>query len=112
MNATLLLVYFAIWLALAIGTFLFFRGKDPAFKKRWHRRVAVFNVSIIGGMLLLMVALMGHWEATVIFAAAFLYFMWVAVFRTRVCPGCGRLCQPQNLITPEKFCSKCGTALE
>jgi len=111
MNATLLLVYFATSLALAIGTFFFFRGKDPAFKKRWHRPVALFGASIIGGMIVLMVALMGHWEATAIFAAAAVYFIWVGAFQTRVCLGCGNVSQPRNLITPEKFCSKCGTAL-
>ena len=112
MNETLLLAYFVIWFALVIGSFLFFRGKDPAFKKRWHRPVAIFGTSIIGGMIVLMVALMGHREATVIFAAAALFFIWVGAFQTRVCLGCGKASQPRNLITPEKFCSKCGTALE
>ena len=112
MNETLFIAYFVIWLALAIGSFLFFRGKDPAFKRRWHRPVAVVSSLIIGGMIVLMVALMGDWRATAIFAAAALFFVWLAAFRTRVCPGCGKFLQPRNLITPEKFCSNCGTALD
>jgi hypothetical protein len=28
-----------------------------------------------------------------------------------VCLGCGKVWQPENLITPQKSCSKCGTAL-
>ncbi len=112
MNATLLLVYFAIWLALAIGTFFLFRGKDPAFKRRWHRPVTLVTASIICGMLVLMVALMGHWGATIFFLAVSVFMIWVGAFQTRVCLGCGRASQPRNLFTPEKFCSKCGTALE
>ena len=112
MNETLIIAYFVIWFALPIGTFLFFRGKDPAFKKRWHRPVALFGTSIIGGMIVLMVALMGDWRAAAIVAAAALFIAWVKAFQTRVCLGCGKTCQPRNLITPEKFCSKCGAALE
>jgi purine-cytosine permease-like protein len=112
MNETLFIAYFVIWFALAVGSFLFFRGKDPEFKKRWHRPVAIIGTSIIGGMMVLMVALMGDWRATAIFAAAALFIGWVGAFQTRVCLGCGKVCQPQNLVTPEKFCSKCGTALD
>ncbi|MBW2162063.1 MAG: hypothetical protein JRH14_19205 [Deltaproteobacteria bacterium] len=109
MNETLFAIYFPIWLALAIGTFLFFRGREPAFKKRWHRPVYGLNVAVIGGMLVAMT--IPNWTAFAIFTVAFMYFMWVGIFQTRVCLGCGRICQPTNLITPEKFCSKCGTAL-
>ncbi|KPK17721.1 MAG: hypothetical protein AMJ62_01140 [Myxococcales bacterium SG8_38] len=31
--------------AIAGGSFLFFRGKDPAFKKRWYRPVAIVGTS-------------------------------------------------------------------
>jgi len=112
MNDTLLSAYFAIWLTLALSSFLLFRGKDPAFKHRWHQPVAAINVAIVGGMIVLMVALTGSWPVTAIFAVAVLFFMWVTVFQTRVCLGCGKFCHPQDLITPEKFCSNCGKALE
>jgi hypothetical protein len=111
MNETLVIAYFVIWFALAIGTFLFFMGRDPAFKTRWHRRVAVFNVAVIGGMIILLAVPLGS-AAVALSTVATLYFLWVAVFQIRVCLGCGQLCQPRNLITAEKFCGKCGTALE
>lgn len=110
MNETLFLIYFPIWFALVIGTWLFFRGRDPAFKKRWYRHAYAFNITIIGGMLLLMT--IPHWQAFAIFAPAVAFFMWIALFRTRVCLECGKVCQPENLITPQKFCSKCGAALD
>lgn len=111
MSDTLLAAYFGTWLTLALSSFVFFRGKAPAFKHRWHQPVAAINVAIIGGMIVLMVSLSGSWLATVIFTAGVLFFMWVSVFQTRVCLGCGKFCKPENLITPEKFCSNCGKAL-
>jgi len=111
MNGTHLIVYFVIWFALAIGTFLFFMGRDPAFKHRWYRRVSVFNMAVIGGMLILLAVPFGL-VAVAVCTVATLYFLWLAVFQIRVCLGCGKLCQPRNLITAEKFCGKCGTALE
>lgn len=112
MNETLLIAYFVIWLAIAVGSFLFFRGKDPAFKKRWYRPVAIVGTSIIAGMIVFMVALMGDWRATVMFAAIALLLIWIGAFRTRVCSGCGRVSQPRSFIAPDEFCGKCGTALE
>ncbi|MDH3199458.1 MAG: hypothetical protein OEM15_01060 [Myxococcales bacterium] len=110
MNETLLVLYFPVWIACVIGTWLFFRGRDPAFKKRWYRHAYAFNITVIGGMIVLMT--IPHWEAFVIFTAAVLFFMWIALFRTRICPSCGKVCQPEYLITPQKFCSKCGAALD
>ena len=112
MNETLFIVYFVIWCVIAVGGFLFFRGKDPAFRKRWHRPVALVSTSIIGGMIVLIAALMGDWRTTVIFAAAALFFVWVSACRTRVCLACGKVSQPRHLVTPEKFCSSCGAELE
>ena len=112
MNDTLVIAYFGIWFSFAVGTFLFFRGKDPAFKRRWHRPVAIVVMFVIGGMIVLMAGLMGDWRATAVFAVAALFFVWVGAFRTRVCLRCGKVSQPRNLVTPERFCGKCGTALE
>ena len=111
MNETLFIAYFVIWFALAIGTFLFFRGRDPAFKHRWYRRVSGFNMAVIGGMIVLLAVPFGPIVVAVSLVAT-LYFLWVTIFQTRVCLGCGKISQPGNLITPQKFCNKCGTALE
>jgi hypothetical protein len=110
MNETLFVIYFPIWIACVIGTWLFFRGRDPAFKKHWYRRVSAFNLTLIGGMIVLMAIPMSLPFA--IFGAAFLLLMWIPISRTRVCLGCGKVCQPENLITPQKFCSKCGASLD
>jgi hypothetical protein len=53
-----------------------------------------------------------NWTAFAIFTVFVLFLLWVGIFRTRVCLGCGKLSQPDNLITPPSFCSKCGTALD
>ena len=110
-NETLVTIYFVVWFALAIGTFLFFMGREPAFKHRWYRSVSAFNMAVIGGMIVLMVIPFGP-VAIAVSTVATLYLLWVTVFQVRVCMGCGKICQPRNLITAEKFCGKCGTALE
>ncbi|MDH3625704.1 MAG: hypothetical protein OES69_11565 [Myxococcales bacterium] len=110
MNETLFAIYFPIWFALVIGTWLFFRGRDSAFKKRWYRRVSAFNVTVIVGMIVLMAIPMSLPFA--ILGAAMLPLMWIPIYRTRVCLACGKVCQPENLITPQKFCSKCGAGLD
>jgi len=112
MNETLLAIYFPVLLMLAVGTFLFFRRKDPAFKKRWYRHAYALNFTVIGGLIVLMAISIGSWPVVAIFSGAALFSIWVGVFRTRVCLGCGKLAQPENLITPQKFCSKCGTGLD
>ncbi len=109
MNETLLVLYFPVWIACVIGTWLFFRGRDPAFKKRWYHRASVFNGIVIGGMIVLIA--IPNWSF-VILTAAILLLTWVAIFRARVCPECGKVCQSEYLITPQKFCSNCGAGLD
>ena len=110
MNETLWIIYFPVWFALAIGSLLVFWKRDPAFKKRWYRRVSAFNLAIIGGMLVLMT--IPNWLAFAIFLAATLFIGWVSVFQTCVYISCGKVSQPDNLITAPCFCRKCGANLD
>lgn len=109
MNETILAIYLSVWLACAVGSVLFFWGRSPQFKKRWHRRVAAFDVIVIGGMLI--AATIPHWRMLFFFAGASLFIGWVAVFQTRVCPSCGKVSQPANLVSAPNFCRKCGMRL-
>lgn len=110
MNETLWAIYFPVWFALAIGSLLFFWRRDPAFKNRWYRRVTAFNIVIIGGMIVLMT--IPNWPAFTLFLAGVLFIGWASVFQTRVCLSCGKVSQPDNLVTAPSFCRKCGASLD
>jgi hypothetical protein len=49
---TVFVIFFAIWLALAIPTLLFYRRRDLAFRKRWHPYVYALHVVVLGTPLL------------------------------------------------------------
>ena len=94
MIETLWAIYVPVWFALAIGSLLFFWRRDPAFKKRWYRRVSAFNLAIIGGTIVLMT--IPNWRAFAIFLAGLLFLGWASVFQTRVCLSCGKVSQPDT----------------
>lgn len=107
---TILAIFFPLWFALAIGALLFYRRQDPAFRKRWHRHVYGANFALVGGAVILMT--IPDWAAFLVFTVFVLFLLWVGIFRTRVCLGCGKIAQPDKIIIPARFCSKCGTALD
>ena len=113
MNPALVTVYFVVWAACAVGSVAFFWHRDPTFKRRWYRRVSAFNIVVIGGFILVLVAQMSPpWWSFAIFLGMTLFIGWVNVFQTRVCPQCGKISQPDNLITAPSFCRKCGARLD
>jgi hypothetical protein len=112
-NPKLMMVYFVVWTVCAVGTTVLFWRRDPAFKRRWHRPIAIFNTVVIGGFILVFVAQMAPpWWVFLIFLGTLLFIGWVSVFQTRVCAQCGKICQPDNLVTAPRFCRSCGAKLD
>jgi amino acid transporter len=113
MNSTLVVVYLVVWAVCAVGSVVVFLRRDPQFTLRWYRRVAGFNFVVIGGFLLVLVAQMSPpWWYLVFFIGVALFIGWVSLFQTRVCPQCGKISQPDNLVTAPTFCRKCGARLD
>lgn len=110
MNKTLFALYFPIWIACAVAYVLLFWGRSPAFKRRWYRTAGVLFGTIIGGMLALFA--LPYWPMFVLVLVALIFMIWAGVFQARVCLSCGKVSQPDNLITAPKFCNRCGSRLE
>jgi|SRR5687768_2572417 len=113
MNEILVVAYFVTFIVCAVGSHVFFWRRDPRFKWRWYRRVTIFNFIVVGGMMLILLAQTSPpFLFSIIFVGALFFIGWVAAFQTRVCTSCGKVSQPQNLVTAPKFCTQCGAKLE
>ncbi|MGH9341211.1 MAG: hypothetical protein ACRD1R_16830 [Acidobacteriota bacterium] len=110
---TLIVIYFGIWILMVAGTLFFFWGRNPAFKKKWHRPVGIINGIVIGGLLILIaVAMKVPWQFLVFFVAAATLIEYFMLVKIRVCGECGRTVQPQRLVDTPKYCPRCGAALD
>jgi len=97
--------------AIAIGGWLFLRGKNPAAKRHWYPRLTAIN-SVIVFSLMSIILVAWQQPTGIIFIAVFgSLITYLSVTRTRVCEKCGRVSQPQNLISAPEFCPKCGAPL-
>lgn len=105
-------LYFIAWLVCAVGTTAVLFRASVAFRRRWFHRIALFNVIVIGGLL---VALTFH-DTTErrnwIFVVPVVALIAIAVTRARVCPTCGSITQPQNFWSTPQFCRRCGARLD
>jgi hypothetical protein len=104
-------VYFAAFGVVSLGSWLFVRRLSPEEKHRWYPKVSLAGIGILAPFFLAFPFMTGQiaFLAVVIPAIAFIGYVNVAV--VRVCKSCGRIAQPQNLVTPERFCAKCGAPL-
>jgi hypothetical protein len=104
-------IYFAVFGVVALGSWLFMRRLSPEKKHRWYPKVSLAGIGILAPFFLAFPIMTGQIAtlAVVIPAIAFIAYVNVAV--VRVCKSCGRIAQPQNLVTPERFCPKCGAPL-
>jgi hypothetical protein len=104
-------IYFSVWIALVIGSWLFFRRLDPKAKKVWQPRIGLFNLAVIGLFFLGPMLLSQNWLSVAVLIVFFAFFIYFGVYMTRVCESCGSATQPQSLFTAAEFCSKCGAKL-
>ena len=112
MEDTLFFTYGVTVLLLLIGSLLFMRGRDPAFKKRWQPRLALLSFIVIGGftMIMLVTIMKPPPVMLLVFVATLLLigFSWTKI---RVCGNCGKTVQPETFFRASKFCPRCGAEI-
>ena len=107
-NGILSLVYFAVWLILAVGTFILFWRKGPDFKKRYYHKVCLFNSFAIGFFMLALVWPHPIGIAMVLIGGGSIGYLNFKY--TKICDSCGKIIQ-QNPFSLAKYCEKCGSKL-
>ncbi len=106
----LIIAYFVVWLALAAGTWLFFRKKSAELKWRWSPRAALLNGVIVGTYLVVLATLGAGWLVGALFAGVLAMFVYVNVARTSICHRCGKG-RDIFIFRSPGFCGRCGTQL-
>lgn len=104
-------IYFIAWVILVVASTLFSARRGPSFKKRWHARITLFNIVVIGSFMVFIVSRWGGAVASLLVVVAVVAMGYLSVTRVLVCESCGRTNQPQNLITAPEHCLKCGAKL-
>ncbi len=105
------IVYFSVFAALVLGSWLFTRRLDAKAKKKWQPRLVLLAVAILGPFFVLPMLILRIWLGLGIVVIFLVFFVWLGVFKTRVCEACGTVTQPQNLVRTAEFCPKCGEKL-
>lgn len=111
MEAAFGTAYLVEFCGLALGAWLFSRRLDPAQKKYWQPRLSLASVVILAPFFVIPLLFWRQWlmlPITLIFLG---FIAWGHAFRTRVCDQCGTIVPPQQLITPARYCPKCGAPL-
>lgn len=108
--------FFAAWVSAAIaGYFLFVRGSDAAFKRKWFP----WYIVLVGACFAGFVLLPEHLTVTEFKADPWLFvpllaigvICYVNIRVTKFCDHCGSVTFPAGGFTPPKNCSKCGRPL-
>ncbi len=113
MGHSLTTTYVIVWLVCALGsTVRFFRRSVP-FRQKWIPRVALFNVLVIGGFLLaLAIRDEEPFAQLILGSAAIAFLVFLVVTRISVCPACGTVARPDNLLSRPKYCTRRGARLD
>jgi len=104
-------IFIIVWVGLVILCTMFFVGRDASFKKRWHVRISLICIAVIGGFMVFIVAKSVGALAVLPVVVGIVAIGYLSVTKVRVCDSCGKTNQPQNLITAPEYCSKCGKKL-
>jgi hypothetical protein len=107
----LFLAYFAVFLILVIAESLFLWRRGPQHKWRWHARLGLLNVLVLGGIMAAIVVGWGQWIALPVLLAFAAFIGYGVVRKIRVCESCGSTVQPQSLVVAAKYCPRCSSAL-
>ena len=103
--------FMAVWVALALGSWLWMRSRSTAAEKRlWHRRLTITAGVIFGGF---MMATMVSWHQYfgLLFALpAVVLISYLNLNNTFFCDACGKMTQRTDWWSrePAHFCPKCG----
>lgn len=103
------LIFFAVWMALGITSFLlFYLGRNVSFKRRYYP----WSVGLAGVLFLGFMAAMRLPFPFLALATPFVVLITYLNLRgTRFCGACGRTITGQNPFSTPEFCSKCGASL-
>jgi hypothetical protein len=104
---TFFIAFFACWILLGIGSWIFYAKASYETKKRWHPLIGVgtgiaflaFAEWITGGHL--------PW----MFAAAVVLIIFLTIRNTQFCSRCGATLYSRGF-TRSRFCSRCGADLQ
>ena len=101
-------VFFAVWIAVGLGQFFFFRfNKDIPLKKRLFPRFAVGAGILFGLFILIMVP----WPAALIPMPIIAAITWINIRMNRVCDACGKILINPQWWSKMTFCPYCGAKL-
>jgi hypothetical protein len=101
-------VFFFVWVALAIGGFVFFTtNKDAARKRRLFPRLAIGAGAAFG----LVIAAMAPWPAALLFIPFIGVITWLNIRMTRFCDACGRTLINHAWWAKMNYCPYCGAKL-
>jgi hypothetical protein len=102
-------VFFVVWVALGLaGFFLFYRGKDAQFKRKYFTWYV-----ILAGVLFISFGLaMGFpSEALYFMVPAVALITYLNIKSTKFCDNCGSTIVNQMWLTRAERCAKCGAKL-
>ncbi len=105
------IAYLVAFAVVAGGTWLALRDLTPEQKHRKYPKVALAGIVVLGTFFLAFPLVSGQFWHLLIIAPALAFIGYVNVAVVRVCTACGHVAQPENLVSPTKFCPKCGAPL-
>jgi hypothetical protein len=109
--------FFGTWIVLGVGGFfLFYLGRDVAFKRKWFPRfitfVGVLFVFFSTTLMVLSSRSLGALSILVIVVPAVFLISFLNIKFTKFCDKCGATVYDQSWFAPMKYCSKCGAELD
>jgi ABC-type Co2+ transport system permease subunit len=105
------ITYMVAFALVAFGSWLALRGLTPEQKHRRYPKVALAGIIVLGAFFVALPIVSGQLWHLLIIAPALAFIGYVNVSVVRVCTACGHVAQSENLVSPTRFCPKCGTPL-
>lgn len=116
-NGIVIACFVGTWIILGVvGLFLFYLGKDVAFKRRWFPRFII----LVGVLFVMFSTTIWCLNArslaglSIVFLTVPMTFLisYLNIKFTRFCGQCGATLYNQNWFVPMRFCPKCGAGLD
>jgi hypothetical protein len=116
LNAIVTSCFVGTWIVLGVaGFFLFYVGRDVAFKRKWFPRfivlVGILFVLFSTTLMVLSSRSLGALGILVLVIPATALISYLNIKFTKFCDKCGVTIYAQNWFVPMRFCSKCGAEL-
>jgi hypothetical protein len=117
MGGIVTVCFVGTWIVLGIaGFFLFYFGKDAAFKRKWFPRyivlVGVLFVFFVATQVVVSSGSLGGLGILVVIVPAVFAISYMNIRTTKFCNKCGTTLINMSPFSPMKFCFKCGAELD